>query len=124
MRAKKLENLYEEYVDIMFQSSPGETPEWKAFYRRLSASLRAAMKARGLTLKVSQGHFEASGFVENPETGKVAYFGIGDMRWRTMGNPLDSVLYRTAVSDKDFTGGYNQYCKLYELPERIATLVA
>ena len=124
MRAMKSQNLYKRYVDLMFWSSSGVTPQWREFYHRLSASLRAAMKVHSLKLEVSPGHFYASGFVENPETGKFAYFHVGDMRWRTMGKPLDNILYRMATDDKDFTGGSNQYCKLYELPDKIAALVA
>lgn len=52
MRAMKLENLYKRYVDLMFWSSSGVTPQWKEFYHRLSASLRAATKARGFNLGV------------------------------------------------------------------------
>lgn len=56
-------------------------------------------------LYISRQFYYYSGFFTS-KTGQIYYFSISDMRHF----PENQLLYRTATSYKDYSGGGNQYC--------------
>lgn len=96
----------EKFKNVAFESSCYETPEFKAFFNGFKKSLKAELAGSGMELaEISKGHFEISGFLKKGE--KFVYFSVRDVRsydWHRQ------VLYRTAKSVKDYTGGQNHFC--------------
>ena len=91
-----------------FESSCSRTPEFTAFARMFRSHIQKQAKENGLEVaSFSTGHFYCSGFFRNSTTGKFAYFSISDVR-HFQDSWIDDVLLRTAVHDRDFTGGSNQ----------------
>ena len=96
----------EKFKKVPFESSCYETPQFKAFFNGFKKSLKADLEGSGIELaNISKGHFTISGFLKRGE--KFVYFSVRDVRdydWHRQ------VLYRTAKSNKDYTGGQNRYC--------------
>lgn len=92
-----------------FQTSSGKTPEFTAFARTFKKELTAELKTVGAeNITFSVGHFYVSGFYT--VKGQAWYFSISDVRFFRD----ERILYRTATSYKDYTGGANQYVKIEE----------
>jgi len=70
----------------------------------------------------SNCYCEASGFIKKPN-GKIIYYSSEDYRWPIMGRTwTSSVLYRTAESVKDYTGGSNNFSDLEHFKENVEKL--
>lgn len=108
--------MLDKWREHIFESSSGKTPE----FLRFANDFRRAMTSELVVIDVSVGHFYLSGFARNRKTGKFAYFMTSDVRHFPMW--YDTVLYRTATGPQDFTGGYNQYCSLDQLVEKLEEL--
>lgn len=98
-----------------FESSASETPEFKNFFSTFKREFKRELEALGATdIKFSKGHFYVSGFFTS-KTGQAYYFSLSDVRGMNVrirmnpGSTMNQLLYRTAESYKDFTGGMNQY---------------
>ena len=93
-----------------FESSCGTTPHFKAFARLFKKLIKNEIAKVGCTLLTfNRGHFYVSGFFRKGE--QIYYFSISDVRggyW----NREAKMLYRTATSIKDYTGGHNQYVNI------------
>lgn len=90
-----------------FQTSSGKTQEFITFTKAFRREFRKELKSIGATdIQFSIGHFYISGFFT--VEGKAWYFSISDVRFF----PEDKLLYRTAESYKDYTGGRNQYATI------------
>ena len=91
-----------------FQSSCGTTPHFKAFARLFKKLIKNEIAKQGCELLTfNRGHFYVSGFFKKKE--QIYYFSVSDVR-DNWGTP--KMLYRTATSTKDFTGGSNQYVNI------------
>jgi len=92
-----------------FESSMGQTPEYKSwhrlFKREFTAFLTDFMGCSNIQIG-KPNHFDISGFFQRP-SGQIWYFLISDLRWSK-----DNMLVRTAESFKDYTGETNQYVAL------------
>jgi hypothetical protein len=109
------------WLGYQFQSSSGPTEGWKAFV----ADYRKEVKrVCGKVLEVAsfhKNHFEVSGFLRNPATGKLVYFSVSDVRfWPDRW--FNEILIRTAKDVKDYTGGRNCYCSLPDLQAKALEL--
>jgi hypothetical protein len=93
-----------------FQSSTGLTPKFKAFARLFKKLIKNELAKKGCELLTfNRGHFYVSGFFRKGE--QIYYFSVSDVRdnhW----NSTPKMLYRTAKSIKDYTGGGNQYVNI------------
>ena len=99
-------------TNVEFQSSSSATPQFLQFFRDFKSELNKVLKTNGCTdIKIGKGHFYASGFFTHPN-GQIYYFSISDPRMRTS-NPR--LLFRTAKSYTDYTGGFNQYVEFKEI---------
>jgi hypothetical protein len=92
-----------------FESSTGLTPEFNEFYKTFKREFTKELKSQGATdIKFSRGHFFISGFCTID--GQIYYFSLPDVRSSNFRIP--KLLYRTAESYKDFTGGMNRYAEI------------
>lgn len=106
-----------------FSSLPYAGEDFKKFAREFNAEFKKSLAQYGVeVIRNKPGHYYLSGFVKNPDNGKFAYYTVGDVRYM-FGRWAEEVLIRTAKSEKDFTGGFNQYSTLEDLPKALAALV-
>jgi hypothetical protein len=100
-----------------FESSSTTTPEFASFFRTFKKEFTKELQSIGATaIEFHRGHFYVSGFFM---IGIQAwYFSISDVRGMDYGlmyNPdscMNKLLYRTAKSYKDYTGGHNRYATI------------
>ena len=85
------------------------------------------LEDRGMNLvEFHVGHYDFGGFVE--KDGKYVYFSYNCPRYRTPINfektdCMEGFLYRTAKSEKDYTGGRNHFTNLLQLVPEIERLI-
>lgn len=101
----------ENWKNYNFESSSYSTPEFKQFSDDFAEYLIGTAPDNFKVLEIYTGHFYISGFVVN-DNDAIGYFSLSDVRYWDWYN---EVLYRTAKSVKDFTGGSNNYTKLPNL---------
>ena len=89
-----------------FESSSSKTPEFKYFARIFKKEFTSELKSIAATdIVFSIGHFYISGFFTIGT--QAYYFSIPDVRGSNYRMP--QLMYRTAESYKDYTGGVNRY---------------
>ena len=96
--------------------------DFKSFARKFKGYLQRNLPSCYSIKGHRCGHYDLSGFVER--NGKYAYYSwswnrYSDLDTREGTNPQMAVLYRTATDDKDFHGGFNHFCSIESLPEKI-----
>lgn len=94
---------------LNFESSSGKTPQylsWFRLFKREFTKFLTDNKASNIELG-KPNHFDMSGFFTL--NNQIWYFRIEDLRWSK-----DNMLLRTAKSNKDYTGGQNQYVNLFD----------
>lgn len=90
----------------------------KYFLPIVRKELKAMAKRIGATLTFNGGHFYWSAFFS--KNGKHVYASAQDFRWDDWYNQM---LYRTAESTKDYTGGTNRWCGYEQLEEAVSELL-
>lgn len=80
---------------------------------------KALAKRIGAEIDFSAGYFGYTAFFS--KNGKFVYVSVGDVRFSA--NWYDDILYRTAKSNKDYTGGSNRYCSYEELENELSYLL-
>lgn len=104
-----MKNILKKLQADDFESSSSKTPEFSTFARAFKKAISKELESVGAKLTdFSVGHFYISGFFKKGE--QLFYFSISDVR-HGFGTEL---LYRTATSNKDYTGGSNQYVSIGE----------
>ena len=105
-----------------------KSDEFKEFARDVRKALTKELAKYGINLpKFSVGHYDFSAFAERD--GKYVYIGYDVPRG---GQPLDldacdcmyGWLIRTAKSDTDFTGGWNNFSNTENLVNTINNLIS
>lgn len=63
------------------------------------------------------GHYDVSGFIQR--SGKYVYFSYSEPRHMAVNllaeDPRFGILIRTANNEKDYTGGYNNFCNILNM---------
>lgn len=80
---------------------------------------KALAKRIGAEIEFSPNYFDYSAFFS--KNGKFVYVHVGDVRFESRW--YEHILYRTAKSNKDYTGGSNRYCSYEELEEELSYLL-
>jgi hypothetical protein len=114
---KKLKNMafmlktIEWLKNVYFESSSGETPQFKEFRKIFKSEFRNLLRLKGCKHSIiSDGHFYLSGFFTT-KSGVTYYFNLSDVRWSTdRDNPR--LLYRTTKDFNDYSGGTNMYAPI------------
>lgn len=82
-------------------------PEWKSFYSKFRNRFKKELQKIGVTnIEINQGHYFVYGFFTT-QNNNIYYFSVGDVRWSD-----GKLLYRTAKSYKDYTGGGNCFVEI------------
>lgn len=96
----------------------------KSFVTAFKNMLKRELNPYGINVSLKSGFYYCSGFLE--KNGKYIYISYNIPRY---GESIDfntsgilGVLYRTAKNNKDYTGGYNYFSSMYELPKNIKNL--
>jgi len=113
-KAKKFINKWKW---IKFEGNSTITPEFKSFVRWFRTLMKEIWEVDSKSFKA--GHFDTSGFIKIND--KYIYVSITDVRFN-QNWWLNSVLYRTAKDNNDYTGGSNHYSDLEKLEENIKYL--
>lgn len=91
------------------ENSSQTTQEFLTAYRAFKGEFTKILRDKECTdIEIGKGHFYISGFFR-AKTGQLWYFNLSDLR-----DPADrmNLLYRTAMHNKDYTGGGNRWCQL------------
>jgi hypothetical protein len=79
--------------------------EFKSFFRREKKRIIEALKSIGCTdIQLDYGFYFFSGFFTSA-SGQIYYLSCSDVRYSS----YKQLMYRTAKSYKDYSGGMNQY---------------
>ena len=99
--------------------------DFKAFARAFKSYLKRNLPEGCEVVEHRCGHYDVSGFVTRD--GKYVYYSWSWNRCTPLdvnaGGCHDGVLFRTAKSEKDFKGGWNHFCPMTEIPERIGQML-
>jgi hypothetical protein len=89
------------------------SPEFKSFFRREKKRITEALKSLGCTaIELDYGFYYFSGFFTSA-SGQIYYLSCSDVSHFG----YKQLLYRTAKSYKDYSGGSNQYIDKDKLKE-------
>ena len=92
----------------------------KSFVRAFKNMLTRELKDSGIqVVDIHSGHYDLSGFLQRGNTYVYVSYSIPRYGKRIDFNAIgacDGVLYRSAEGLKDFRGGNNNFCSIYELP--------
>jgi len=92
---------------LYFESSSTTTPQWTQFYNKFKSEFSKELKSIGATnIVFSKGHFCISGFFTSKDN-RICYFSLGDVR-----GSQENLMYRSAQSYKDYSGGSNQWVRI------------
>lgn len=81
------------------------SPDFKSFARKWKNFLKVVCESNRWELaKFNVGHYYCSWFIKNGE--KYIYCSFGDVRYFSK-DWYNSILFRTAKHDRDYTGGRN-----------------
>ena len=114
---------FEKWLKHEFSSSGDTGEDFKQFTKEIKAWLKKDLANKGLTFTLIRNHYRFSGFIFNPETKKYVYYNIPDVRFWP-GEWYKTMLFRTANSDTDYHGGFNQRCQIFELADQALKLIA
>lgn len=116
-----LKKYTNKFKNVCFQSSSGETPEFRAFSNGLKTAMKKEIREEYPDLELttySKGHFYVSGFITRKSDGAIFYFSFGDVR--RFGSVVKEQMYRSARSLKDYTDGHNCWTESGNLIAAIA----
>ena len=119
-----MDNFFCLYQNHRFQDDGAYcSNDFKSFARKFKNFLNRNLPSGVEIVNHRCGHYDLSGFAKKGDS--YVYYSWSWDRF----NPVDAVsasgamrgcLYRTAKHDRDWTGGFNQFCPIAELPRRIA----
>ena len=116
-------NALQKYIGHKFASSEKGLHEFKCFHLAYIKALMAIAENNAWKLVRTgdagrPGYFQFSIFMMEPDTKKIAYIQIPDVRYSPEGWH-EKILVREAASLRDYVGGVNEFCTYDNLPETI-----
>lgn len=116
---KDVKYLFSPYGLSEIDHERPETVASKAAHRKFNALLKTLFPDCIIHGSHS-GYCECSGFVQKGN--HYVYISVGDFRyWDTWDQ---NILVRTAVNEKDFRGGSNNFVSIEKLQEKVYSLLA
>jgi len=110
----------EKYLDYQFSSGPYTGDDYKQFQSKYINYLRTLCKENGWELvHIGRNHYEFSAFIKRDD--RYIYLSISDVRFFP-NNWYNHILIRTAVDERDYHGGYNNYTSLPNLKSAAGNL--
>jgi hypothetical protein len=112
MQMATLKDL-EKYLDYEFSSGPYTGDDYKQFQNKYINYLRTLCKQNGWELvNIGRNHYEFSAFIKTDD--RYIYLSISDVRFFP-NDWYNHILIRTAIDERDYHGGYNNYTSLPNL---------
>jgi len=109
--------MYEKITAVLKRDYDCETPDKlrsKDFQEEYYKEVVKKIKLYGFRLIKLKGNYcECSGFITD-DKGHFCYFNSGDYRHKK-NKIFNDVLIRSVKNEKDFSGGPNRFCRLYEI---------
>lgn len=96
--------------------------DYKSFQRKYKNFIKKVCEENNMELvKFNPNHYEFSAFVKKDD--KFVYISISDVRY-FKNAWYNRILVRTAKSEKDYTGGFNNYTSLPLLETTLTKMLA
>lgn len=115
-------NELKKYVDYQFSTGCYAGNDYKIFQNKYINYLKNMCEANNWQLvNICRNHYCFSVFIKS-DNGKYAYLSISDVRYNK-NDWYKHILIRTAKSEKDYTGGWNNYTPLDNLENRIKLML-
>lgn len=110
----------EKYLDYEFSSGPYTGDDYKQFQNKYINYLRTLCKQNSWELvNLGRNHYQFSAFIKRDD--RYIYLSISDVRFFP-NNWYNHILIRTAVDERDYHGGYNNYTSLPNLKSAAGNL--
>ena len=123
-----MEQLIKKYQNRTLEDWGSEmSPEAKQFAKDFKRRLTLNAKNKGIeVVNFSVSHYYFSGFLKKND--KYVYFSYDIPRYETpidlYGlNPSNAFLVRTAKNEKDYRGGYNNFCHILQFFDLVEQLL-
>jgi hypothetical protein len=119
MQMTTLKDL-EKYLDYEFSSGPYTRDDYKQFQNKYINYLRTLCKENGWELvNLGRNHYQFSAFIKRDD--RYIYLSISDVRFFP-NDWYNHILIRTAIDERDYHGGYNNYTSLPNLKSAAGNL--
>lgn len=110
----------EKYLNHEFSSGFTTGKDYLSFQTKYINYLKNLCKENGWEFaRVGKNHYEFSCFVKK-DYNKIIYLNIGDVRWNN--GWYNNILVRSALHDRDYTGGTNQFASLPNLGNKLKAM--
>ncbi len=102
------------------------TKDAKSFVTAFKNMLKRELAGSGIkVVNITPGHYDLSGFLMR--NGQYVYVSYSIPRYGERidfdrSGAMHGVLYRTATGPKDYTGGPNNFCSIFELPQALCRM--
>ena len=111
----------EKYLDYEFSSGSYTGEDYKQFQNKYINYLRSLCVQNGWELvKAGRNHYEFTAFIKKDD--RYVYFSISDVRF-FRNDWYNHILIRTALDERDYLGGNNNYTRLPNLKDAIGNLL-
>jgi hypothetical protein len=110
----------DKWIGNVFESSSGLTDEFAEFYNDMKKYLKKETAGK-YKMELNRGHFYFFGFFKNLKTEKWAYINCSDVRF-FKNEWHNNLLIRTAIDNKDYNGGQNEFSTLTNLLNKLEKL--
>ena len=102
--------------------------DFKKYARQFKAYLKKTLPDGYEIVSHRCNHYDLSGFVKDSSSGKYVYYAYSWNRFSPVDvydahSYKDAVLIRTAKSSMDYSGGFNHFSSIAELPANIKSLL-
>ena len=127
-KASPLKKFYDEYNGKVIEDDITVASEdFKSYCRKLKNALKKEAKLKGFDdVTLRPNHYDMSGFFKKGDRYVYYSFSVARYGYPTSldgTDPMTGFLYRTAKSEKDYTGGNNHFTNLLGLVDNALVLV-
>ncbi|MEG1502476.1 MAG: hypothetical protein RR370_03705 [Synergistaceae bacterium] len=93
-----------------------------------SQKIKALFKGENVTLEIKNATLDGAnhgctGFIADNSTGRVVYIATDFGGGSGLFNDGKAIMYRTAQHNKDYMGGFNNFCDINHLKENVLNLM-
>jgi len=110
----------EDFKNWRFSSRTTTGKDFKRFCRVYKKFIKENLPENAELIDFRKGHYILSGFIEKDDN--FVYFSVSDVRY-FQNEWAESILVRTAESEKDYSGGSNHSVGLEHFGEKVGKLL-
>lgn len=112
----------QKYLNYQFSSGGVTGKDYLSFQTKYINYLKSLCNENGWEfVRANKNHYEFSCFIRKDKI-KYIYLNIGDVRWDS--SWYNNILVRTALHERDYHGGRNQFASLPYLADKINSMFA